>query len=499
MTLADVEATVQKLKISPFQERVLAVPEINDVFLGGGRGGGKSYTLALLAMRHAEQYKEKARILYLRQSFPGVADFVMITRELFGKVYGTGATFNQSSHVWSLPSGAYFEINQLEGIHDYSKFQGRSFTLLLIDEAGQWPDPQALDLLRSNLRGPDGMPVRVVIAANPGGVGHHWVAHRYVFKNTPWQPFLEEKSGREFVSCPSTYLSNPFLDQAGYKAQIEAATATDPELGRAWLDGDWAVVRGAFFGAVLDESRVAVDPWPTPAENPKFWTYANMGKLRGAQRQTSGYFRSQPDLRQWRFKLAYDHGSAKPAACLVIAESMDAEGPDGRMYVKSSRVVIDEVVTNVPGSLNEGLQYPVPRIADEIREMCARWEIHPSGVADDAIFAKHGHSSGSIGDEFRRCGVYFHASGNKDRISGWETMRRMFSDAGSTDSPGLYITRNCEYGWATLPYIERDQRRVEDVDTRGPDHWIDALRYGTVYKRREATSVRFSDLRSSRW
>jgi len=44
------------LEISPFQQRVLSIPEKHDLFLGGGRGGGKSYTLALLALRHAEMY-----------------------------------------------------------------------------------------------------------------------------------------------------------------------------------------------------------------------------------------------------------------------------------------------------------------------------------------------------------------------------------------------------------------------------------------------------------
>ena len=179
--LAEIAPEARTLELSDFQRRVLVTPEEFDIFLGGGRGGGKSFTLALLAMRHAELYGEEARILYLRQSFPGVADFVVLTRELFGKVYGTGARFNQSSHCWTLPTGSYFEINQLETAGDYQKFQGRSFSLLLIDECGQWADPALLDLLRSNLRGPEGVPVRVVIAANPGGPGHHWIAERYIF------------------------------------------------------------------------------------------------------------------------------------------------------------------------------------------------------------------------------------------------------------------------------------------------------------------------------
>ena len=70
----------QTIELSPFQQRVLLVPEECDVFLGGGRGGAKSYALALLALRHVEQYGAKARILYVRQTYKGLADFELVTR-----------------------------------------------------------------------------------------------------------------------------------------------------------------------------------------------------------------------------------------------------------------------------------------------------------------------------------------------------------------------------------------------------------------------------------
>jgi hypothetical protein len=59
-------------------------------------------------------------------------------------------------------------------------------------------------------------------------------------------------------------------------------------------------------------------------------------------------------------------------------------------------------------------------------------------------------------------------------------MRRLLADAGKPDVPGLYISRSCEYFWATVPYLARDQKRVEDVDSSGPDHAADATRYGLL-------------------
>ena len=98
-----------EIKASAFQARVLAVPEAFDMFLGGGRGGGKSFALALLALRHAEQYGAQARVLYLRRSYRGLADFEQILRELFTAAYGRAARYNQQDHVWRLPNGAYAE------------------------------------------------------------------------------------------------------------------------------------------------------------------------------------------------------------------------------------------------------------------------------------------------------------------------------------------------------------------------------------------------------
>jgi phage terminase large subunit len=236
-----------QIELSDFQNKVCEIPEQFDVFFGGGRGGAKSFTMAILALRHCEMYKEKARVLYIRQTYRGLADFESLTRELFGQLYRNKASYNATEHVWRLPNGGYVELGQLESPRDYTKYQGRSFTLLLIDEAGQYATPELLDRLRSNLRGAKEMPIRIVTAANPGGVGHHWIAKRYVFKNAPWKPFEESNSGRKWVYAPSTVLDNPFIDQDEYRQQLEASCPTDPELLRAWIDGDWSVARGALF------------------------------------------------------------------------------------------------------------------------------------------------------------------------------------------------------------------------------------------------------------
>lgn len=437
---------------------MLLLPEEIDVFCGGGRGGGKSYALALLALRHIEQYGSKARILYVRKTYKGLADFELLTRELFSKVYGQAARYNGAEHVWRFPNGAYLELGQLETHGDYAKYQGRSFTLLMGDEIGQFETPDLLDILRSNLRGPKNIPVRVVLAANPGGPGHAWIAKRYVFKAAPWTPFLEAKSKRQWAYAPSTFVGNRFIDTNQYRDQLESSCPHDPELLRAWVEGDWTVSRGAYFASVLDEDRNAIDPWTTV-----------------------------PKYRGWPFEtyLAHDFGSSAPSATYIIAKSPGTTGPNGRFYPRDSLLLLDELVTAKPDRPNEGLGWTVPILAEEIVSLCKRWKVRPEGVADDAIFAKSGHATGSIADEFTRCGVYFRPARKADRITGWTMMRRLLQDAGKPDVPGLYISRGCTYFWSTVPFLGRDIKRVEDVDSHGPDHAADAVRYGCLRLRHE--------------
>jgi terminase large subunit-like protein len=443
--------TESELKFSAFQQRALEVPETFDLFAGGGRGGGKSTLLCLLALRHVAQHGEHARVLFVRQTFKALADFALLCREVFGTVFGPDARFNQAEGVWRFPGGSYMELGQLESHADYSKYQGRSFSLLLADEVSQYPTPDLLDLLRSNLRAPRDIPIRVAMAGNPGGPGHFWVARRYVFRAQPWQPFYEEKSKREFVYAPSTLRDNCFIDQQEYAAQLASACASDGELLRAWELGDWAVARGAYFAGVLEESRVAVGPF----------TEAPAG---------------------WRTWLAHDFGSSAPSVTLLMAESPGQELA-GRYYPRGSIVVLDELAAYRRDNLNMGLGWTAATTAEAIRsELCDRWRVSPVGCADDSIFARTGSSAGSIADEFARCGVRFEPARKGDRLSGWERMKRMLADAGKPDVPGLYISRSCAYWWATVPYLARDQRRVEDVDSSGPDHAADACRYGLLYE-----------------
>jgi len=479
-----VEVEAPALEMSPFQSRVLAVSEDVDLFLGGGRGGGKSWAIGWLILRAVEQYGARVRVLYLRRTYASVRDFEAVLREIFAAAYGAMARYNAADHCWRLPNGAHVELGQLESETDYLKYQGRSFTLICIDEAGHYEDPGLLDRLRSNLRAPKGLTTRMVLAANPGDPGHHWLTRRFVFRAEPWRPFHEPASGRDFVYAPSTAVDNPHIDQDEYVRQLKAACASDPELLRAWLTGDWAVARGAYFSTVVAEDRNAFGPW-TPA------ALAALEAERRAAAPSKRFYRdvtlvspralaNEDD--QFRLFLAHDFGSAAPSVTYVVAVSPGAVGPDGCWYPRDSILLLDELATNEPGSFTRGLGWTVPKLAEAIRELADRWGMKPEGCADDAIFARHGHGAGSVSEEFEAEGVFFDPARKADRLTGWQRMRRLLEAAGTFDTPGLYVSRACEYWWATVPVLPRDPRRVDDLDSRGADHAADATRYAITYE-----------------
>jgi hypothetical protein len=107
--------------------------------------------------------------------------------------------------------------------------------------------------------------------------------------------------------------------------------------------------------------------------------------------------------------------------------------------------------------------------------------MHPSGVADDATgFLGQGDS---LIETYRKeYGIYFQKP-SKGRIQSLALINERLSNSVLRNGkPGLYISERCEYLAATIPIIMRDARRREDIDTKGPDHGVDSLRYFTLSK-----------------
>jgi len=453
-------------QLSEWQKQAMAVPESFDLALAGGRGGGKTRLLFVLFLRHAEQWKDQARCLVVRRSFPGLSELESDLHAFLSAVYGhKGFNHDRRTHKFTLPNGATIQLDQLESERDFSKYQGKSFSHIAVDEAGQFASPALVDRLRSSLRAPRGIPLRFIILANPGGSGHHWLAKRYAMRQS-WVPFTDEATGGQFVTIASTYRDNEFIDRDRYAANLRAACATDPELARAWLDGDWSVIRGAYFAHVLDTQRTLIEAWPYLPH-----------RINHRLNKRSIYHHDPSLVTDWRIFLAHDFGVSAPSVTYLVARSPGHSAPDGVVYPKDSIILLDEITTAHPDDETQSTGLTVPEQAAAIVDMCRQWQAKPQGVADDAIFNRTGGEAGSIAQEFQRNGVMFQRAHKGGRVAGWQTVARLLQDSGKPDKPGLYVSRRCAYWWATVPNLPRDPRRPEDIDTTGPDHAADACRY----------------------
>lgn len=257
---------------TPAERRVLLAPQpgpqtlllqcpVGDICFAGGRGGGKTLACILDWISHQNRYGRNAKGVWFRRSQPEIEDAqsrMMVYFPAIGGVYAV------QSRTWTFPNGATLKLRYLESDQDASRYQGSETTWLCFDDAGTWRSPAPIDMLRATLRSPAGVPPRMILTANPGGVGHAWIKARYVDPAPPLTPFVGA-DGQMRVVIPATIKDNKKLLEAD-PTYIDRLKASGPAwLVRAWLEGDWDASQE---GAVIKREwlQATWDSLPTPDE-----------------------------------------------------------------------------------------------------------------------------------------------------------------------------------------------------------------------------------------
>lgn len=471
-----------------FQRFAHLIPQDVSRILPGGKGGGKTVLASQCVQIRQEEFGVGERALILRQEHRALHDLKMKLERDFNELWGPeNVQINHSPDgVWRTPRGGTLEFgilpDGLQGTRYVEKiWHGQSLTYIYVDEAGQYSTAAPIDRLRSNLRSGSGVPCRMDLSFNPGGAGHQWIKSRYIGLK-PWKIHDLERAvvipgtgHRETIRerlcvCPSSYRDNPHLPE-DYLASLVIAAEGDDELYKAWTGiypDNWNIARGAYFAAALENPKIGVH-WPLPERH--IWTPS-------PRSSTLGWLWDATD---WRFGLAYDHGTSAPAACYVMAYSPGGMGPDEVYYPRGSVVVLDEWTHHVQGNLAKGLNLDVDQIAPHLVRLAERWEIPAKGVADDQIKAKDGRTT--IQDLFRRHGVHFEGAQKgawKNRAPSCTRMRQMLRHAGHVEEPGLYIDwERCPYLAETLGVLQHDPKKDGAYEDTSPiDHGADAVRYG---------------------
>lgn len=406
--------------------------DVRHTAYGGARGGGKSWAgrrkCVMLCMRYP-----KLKILLLRRTMPELREnhIIPLKAELNGY-----ATYKSEEKTFLFPNGSRLGLGYCDNDNDTLQYQGMENDVIVFEEATNFNE-EWIKFISTTLRTTrtDFKP-RIYYTMNPGGVSHSYFKRLFIDRS-----FEENENPDNYLFIPATVYDNKVLMDANpeYIEQLQAL----PEMKkRAHLYGDWNIFEGQVFEEFKDVSehykdRInthVIDPFDIPAS---FTIYRSM-----------------------------DWGYSKP-----FSVNWYAVDYDGRAYM------ILEYYGCIPKEPDKGVKMTPDEVFSEVKRIESE---HPflkgkeiRGVADPAIWEKStGISVAEVGEKH---GIYFDKGDNK-RIAGWMQVheRLKFDENGI---PMLYIFKGCKDTIRTLPLLQYDARKAEDVDTSQEDHAADSLRY----------------------
>ncbi len=418
-----------------------------EVFFGGARGGGKTDAVLGDFLEHADAYGKDAIGLMLRRTRTELVETIERSRVVYTPL---GWTFHEQDKMWRAPNEARLRFAYLERDADAAGYQGHSYTRIYVEEIGNFPDARPILKLMATLRSGAGVPVGFRATGNPGGPGHQWVKARYIDPcPTGWSVIKDSDSGLERVFIPSRVEDNRFLGE-GYVNQLKSSGSK--ELVKAWLEGDWSVIEGAFFDC-WDTKRHVVRPFQVPSSWPRF---------------VSG-----------------DWGSASPFSFgwwAVVEDKYKTE--EGVILPRGALLRYREWYGCEPGKPNKGIKLPAEAVGEKLAGM-AEAGANVLGVLDPAAFSQDGGPS--IAERLRNGAkqkIVLRPADNKrvagrGAMGGWDQMRaRLIGDGDG--NPMIACFSTCVDSIRTIPSLQHDPAKPEDLDTDMEDHAADEWRYACM-------------------
>ncbi len=397
---------------------------------GGARGGGKSWAVRTKAKMLACAYNG-IKILIVRRTFPELLNnhINQLREELNGL-----AVFNKSEKVFTFPNGSTIKFGYCATDSDLDQYQGAEYDVIFLDEATQLQE-NWIKKINACVRGVNSFPKRTYYTCNPGGVGHGYIKRLFIDRKYEKG---EKPENYSFIQAKVTDNKALMASQPEY---IDDLNSLPPKLRAAWLDGKWDVYEGQFFEEFADRPEHYED------------------------RQNTHVIEPFEIPEGWKIYRSFDWGYNKPFSCGWWAVDYD-----GVVY----RILEFYGCRETP---NEGLKWTPTQVFAEIHriETEHRWLAGKNiqGIADPAIWdAETGESIAQTAAKYR---VYF-SPGDHKRIPGWMQVhyRLAFDENGY---PMMYVFKNCKAFIRTIPLLQYDEHKVEDLDTDGEDHVADETRY----------------------
>lgn len=411
---------------------------VYEIFFGGARGGGKTDSMIGGDWPiHAQRYGRGAKGVFFRRQLPQLEAAIERSKDLY---YKLGADWNEQKKTWTFPNGAILKFRPLERDSDAEKYQGHDYTRVYFEELTNYPDPKPVMKIKATLRSGRGVPVGFRATGNPGGPGHNWVKARYIDPSPNGWEILHDENGLKRVYIPSKLTDNKQLTENDplYVARLKETGSE--ELVRAWLEGDWNIIDGAFFDCW--SSKMVIRPFEIP--------------------------------NHWLKFASFDWGSARPFSVGWWAIVDNNFEHNGQVIPRGAMIRYREWYG--ASKPNVGLKLTAEQVGAGIRERTK--EKVSYWIADPAIMAEDGGPSISERTRIPWRGADNKRVAGRGQMGGWDQMRsRMI---GEDEKPMIYCFSTCTDSIRTIPVLQHDQNKPEDLDTDGEDHAADEWRYACM-------------------
>ncbi len=455
-TYPDADGPIVHWEPQPKQSAFISCPA-DDVGFGGARGGGKSEAVAGDFINHEEIYGAAAIAMAFRRERTQIVELIERCKYVMTPL---GFKWHEQDKYFRGPKGGRLRFTYLENDSDADAYQGHSYTRIYPEEMGTFPSESPINKLQATLRSGHGVPCQMKGTCNPGGPGHQWVKARYrlggqinkiveqefEFEN----PFTKKKTTKRRVFIPSRVSDNRYLgdDYVANLYQVGSKALVD-----AWVFGDWDVVEGAFFDC-WDAKRHVVRPFELPTE----WTRVRSG----------------------------DWGSAKPFSFgwwAIVGDDFKTE--DGLWLPRGCLVRYREWYGKKGNEPNVGLKLHAEPVGKGIWEREANDPKIADAVLDPSAFSEDGGPS--IAERIRLGSgskINFRAADNKrvagrGAMGGWDQMRgRLIGD--NDGRPMVVCFSTCIDSIRTIPALQHDPLKPEDLDSDMEDHAADEWRYALM-------------------
>lgn len=402
---------------------------------GGARGGGKSWAVRAKAILLAGKYPG-IKILIIRRTFPELTNnHINPMLDQLGK----SVRYNKQDKEFTFPNGSKIKFGYCDADKDVRQYQGAEYDVIFLDEATQLKEEWIIKIVACN-RGVNNFLKQVVMTCNPGGVSHAYIKRLFVdkiYKDT------EKPENYEFIQALVTDNKALMESQPEY---VDELKNLPPKLRKAWLEGSWDIFEGMYFEEFKNDPEHYDD---------RQWTHV---------------IRAFKPKKNWPIYRSFDWGYRRP-----FSMGYYTVDTDGVIYRIAEFYGVQR--SNGESLANEGVKWSPGKVFSEIQ----RFENeHPylegreiTGVADPAIW--DAESGISFAETAMKYGIFFQ-KGDHKRIPGWmQCHQRLHFD--ENGYPMFYCFDTCKEFIRTIPMLQYDEHKAEDIDTEGEDHIADEWRY----------------------